>query len=230
MAEHDQRIGTLRGVEVRRERQPALDRGAVLAGPLQPLCLWDRQLRDEVLVEVRQTSLVGAVDVRRVEIAGRIVRSDDIGDCREGLVDGEVLQPARPLRHLLDPGAGRRSDAEEMNLASSFGGEIEEAAVGGPARIGRLESPRRGQIDRLAGAVRRTDVEVARSAMIQLLLDDHVGAERAHVGQVLTVRREVDVAVHRAVVGQSRDLSLRRHGPEIGVVVLQSRRGTRGRR
>ena len=107
-----------------------------------------------------------------------------------------------------------------MRLAADAGGEVDEPAVGRPARVARLEIPVRGEVDRLA-AGDRPDVQIARPAVIQLLLDDHVGAERARVRQVLAVRREVDVAVDVAVVGEPRDLAVGRDRPEVGLVVLQ---------
>ena len=83
-----------------------------------------------------------------------------------------------------------------------------------------FEVPLRSEVDgRAAG--HRTDVQIARPSVIQLLLDDHVGAVRADVRKVLPVRRELDVTVDVAIVGQPRDLAVDRHGPEIRALVRE---------
>src|SRR5215203_6812986 len=107
-----------------------------------------------------------------------------------------------------------------MILAADGGGEIQVAAVGTPAAVTRLEIPVRSQVDRLA-SLGRTDVEIARSSMIQFLLNDHVRPERARVGKELAVGRVTDVAVDVPVLRELGDLAVQRHRPEIGLRVLE---------
>src|SRR6476469_8336297 len=107
-----------------------------------------------------------------------------------------------------------------MILTADRRGEVDEAAVRRPPGRARLEIPVGGQVDRLppgSGA----DEEIAWAAMIQLLLDDHVGTRIAHVGDVLAVRRESRIAVDVSVVGQPCDLAVGRHYPQVRTLVLQ---------
>src|SRR6185369_2894776 len=103
--------------------------------------------------------------------------------------------PPFALRDLLDvAGRRRRRDAEQMALTANLRREVEELAVRRPLGVVRLEIPVRGEIDWLA-AGDRPDEEILGAAMIQLLLDDHVGPERPRVRQILAVRREPHLAV-----------------------------------
>src|SRR5919112_1182426 len=102
-----------------------------------------------------------------------------------------------------------------MIFAADGGGEVEVPAVGTPATVTGFEIPASGEVDRLSAA-RRTDVEIPWPAVIQLLLNDHVGAEGSRVRQELAVRRIADVAVDVAVPGELSDLAVQGRGPEVG--------------
>src|SRR5262245_53190298 len=110
---------------------------------------------------------------------------DRVRDRAERAIERDRAEAPRPLRHLLDASAGHRR-AEQVALAAGFRGEVDVAAVGRPPRVARLEVPLGREVDRLS-AVDAADEQIARAAMIQLLLDDHVGAELPRVRQVPTV-------------------------------------------
>ena len=86
-----------------------------------------------------------------------------------------------------------------------------------PARRVRLEIPRRGEIDGRAAAfgLGHTD-QIVGAAVRQLLLDDHVGAERPLGEQELAVGRIRQRAPHVAVVGEPRHRALCGHGVDVG--------------
>src|SRR5687768_8661502 len=111
-----------------------------------------------------------------------------------------------------------------MRLAADARSEVHESAVGRPRGGTGVEIPACCEIDGSLVSLEvsnRPDIQIARSAMIQLLLDDHVGAEGAGVGKIRAVGRETEIAIDIAVIGQPRHVPVDRYGPEIGAVVLQ---------
>ena len=225
VTEDDERVRPFRSFVRVRVRQPALDLRAVLARPLEAIRLAQCYLGGEIRVRVRQSFLAGAVDVRDVDVAGGLVHAHGVSDLRHRLVVGEGSDSPSAFRNLLHARPEGRAywcvDAEQVGFAADGGGEVDELAVGTPAAVAGLEIPVGGQVERFRTCPDGAQEQVARAAVIQLLLDHHVGAERPRVREVLAVGREVDVGVVVAVVGQLRELPVEGHGVEIGLAVAQ---------
>src|SRR6185503_6834381 len=186
VAEDDERIAAC-WIEGGGEGEPAFDARAVLARPLQPLGLAKPSRREERGVDARELPFTGPVDIRRVQLARLIVRRDRIGDPLPRAIECEAADAPLTPGHLLDF-ARRCRHAKQLRLAADRGCEVDEPAIRRPRCRAWLQIPFSGEVDRRARSVRRPYEKVARSAMIQLLVDDLVRAERARVGEVLAVR------------------------------------------
>ena len=113
-------------------------------------------------------------------------------DLRHGGVIGEAAQATRPFRDL-GHHAARHGRPEQMGFAADPGREVEERAIGREPCVTGLEIPIRRQVDRcrvrsgIRPGINDPHEQVAWSAVIELLIDHHVGAERPRVGEVLAV-------------------------------------------
>ena len=160
-----------------------------------------------------------SVDVGDEQVSWRVVPANRVDHSSERSIERDAVQPARACRDLLHT-AVRHRHAKHVVLAANRRAEVEKPAVGRPARRPRVEIPARGQIDRLATR-HRPDIQVLGAAMIQLLLDDHVGAQRPRVGQIPAVRRVAHVTINVAVVRDSIDFPVEGDGPQVRRGVFQ---------
>src|SRR6187455_3240161 len=127
-------------------------------------------------MHVRETTLTAAVDGGHVDVGRAIEFADGVSDARERAVEINVVDPPIPCGDLLDGAAGR-GDAKQMHRAADLSGEIEEAAVRRPAWRTRIEIPIGGEISGRAEAG-GLDVQVLRSAVVHLAVDDNLRADR----------------------------------------------------
>ena len=218
VVEHDQRIRSLGAIESVRLREKAFDHRAVVALPRDPLGLRDADLRADVGGHVGQLPLALAVDAGGPHFGRAVVGADRVGDLRHRLVERDRVQPPLALRDLLDRRVRARGDAEQVRGAALLRGEVHIAAIGRPARRVRLEIPRRGEIDVGAAGGGFQD-QIVGAAVIQPLLDDHVGAERPLGEQEPAIGRIRQRAPHVAVGGEPAHVAVGGDGVDVGMLV-----------
>jgi hypothetical protein len=148
-----------------------------------------------------------------------------VGHAAEGTVEGDPVDAPGTGGDLLDGGGGhgvgslpRSRHPEEVHLTPLLGGEVEVPAIRGPADVLRVPVPPAGEVHRLS-PVHRLQVQVPGAPMVQPELDDHVGAERAHVRDPPAVGGDLHPAVVVAVLGEAGQLPIHRHLEEIGGAV-----------